>query len=180
MAAAALSTDLPMRTITTIERLIRRAGFGAALILLPLLMLGRLVEIVSRKLNMPGSLFNAMESELFLLFAFLIIGAAAVNGAHVRVDILRERFGPRARAWIELIGTVLFVLPFTCIVIWYGATMVGTTFAAAERSAIALGAPTRWIIVAATPVGIGLFALAVACRTARQILYLTGRTGTPE
>jgi len=168
-----------MGLITATERLIRRVGFVAALVLLPAMMLSRLTEIVTRPLHLPASQFNAMEAEFFVIFAFLIAGSAAVSDAHVRVDIFRERFGPRLRAWIEILGTLLFVLPFSAAVIWYGLDLVGIAFDKGEAAAFALGAPARWIIILATPVGIGLLALAILCRTARHVAFLTGRGPTP-
>lgn len=168
-----------MLLIDRTERLIRRVGLIAALIFLPALMISRLTEIVTRPLNLPGSLFNAMEAEFFLFFAFLIAGAAAVSDAHVRVDIFRDRYGLRLRAWIEILGTLVFVLPFTAAVIWYGLDLVGIAFANNERAAFALGAPVRWMIVLATPVGIGLLALAILCRTVRHVAFLTGRAPEP-
>lgn len=168
-----------MGLIAAIERQIRRVGFIAALILLPAMMLARLTEIVTRPMNIPGSLFNAMEAEFFLLFAFLIAGAAAVSDGHVRVDIFRDRFGPRLRAWIDILGTVIFVLPFTAAVMWYGILLTGSALESGERAALAMGAPLRWVIVFATPFGIWLLALAILCRTARQIAFLIGRGPEP-
>lgn len=168
-----------MKLISAIETAIRRVGFLAALILLPAMMLSRLTEITTRSLHLPGSVFNTMEGEFFLLFAFLVAGSAAVTDTHVRVDIFSQRFGPRLRAWIEILGTVFFVLPFTAAVIWYGSVLVGSTWDSGERAAIAMGAPVRWIIVLATPLGIGLLALAILCRTARHIAFLTGRGPAP-
>lgn len=157
-----------------IETFIRRVGLFAALVILPCLMFSRLFEIITRHLNTPGSLYNAMESEFFLLFAFLIVGAAAVSDAHVRVDIFYQRIGERGKAWVDIVGTFLFVLPFASIVAWYGFGMVESAWNAGERSAITLGAPTRWIIISAMPVGISLLALAVLCRTVKQISKLLG------
>ncbi len=163
-----------MGTITILEKLIRRVGLISALVLLPLLIGIRVIEIITRSLNTPSSLYNAMEAELFLLFAFLTIGAAFVSDAHVRVDIIYSRLSARCQAWIELFGALFFVLPTACVVLWYGFVMVDLSMASNERSAIALGAQTRWIIVAATPFGFGLFALAVLCRAARSIVFLRG------
>lgn len=169
----------PVHFVTATETIIRRLGFGAVLIFLPAMMIARLTEITTRSMNIPGSLFNAMEAEFFLLFAFLIAGSAAVNDAHVRVDIFRDRFGPRARAWIELLGTIVFVIPFAFVVIWYGSVLVESAWSANESAAIALGAPVRWIIILATPLGIGLLALAIICRTIRHVGFLLGRTSAP-
>ena len=168
-----------MRLIETIERQIRLVGFTAALILLPAMMIARLTEITTRSLNIPGSLFNAMEAEFFLLFAFLIAGSAAVADAHVRVDIFRDRFGPRVRAWVDILGLIFFVLPFTAAVMWYGIVLVESAWEDGERAAIAMWAPVRWIIVLATPFGMWMLALAVACRAARHIVFLAGRGPAP-
>ena len=168
-----------MGLIGAIERTIRRVGFVAALVLVPAMMAARLTEITTRSMNIPGSLFNAMEAEFFLLFAFLTAGAAAVSDAHVRVDIFRDRFGPRLRAWIDILGTVFFVIPFAAAVMWYGMLLTGAALEDGERAAIAMGAPMRWVIVLATPFGIWMLALAVVCRTVRQVAYLVGRGPVP-
>ncbi len=169
----------PRGWLDRIETWIKRIGLAAALILLPAMMIARLTEISTRSLNLPGSLFNAMEAEFFLLFAFLIVGSAAVTDAHVRVDILRDRFGARGRAWVEILGTVFFVVPFTVVVIWYGAVLVESAWSDNERAAFAFGAPVRWIVVLATPVGIALLGLAIGCRVTRHIAFLRGRAPAP-
>lgn len=168
------------RVLLRFEGLIRRVGLICALVLLPLLMAARVTEVVIRNMNIPGSLFNAMESELFMLFAFLTIATAAVSGAHVRVDILRDRWGPRTRAWVEIVGTAVFVLPFAGVVLWYGTILTGIVAEDGERSAIALGAPVRWLVIGAMPFGIAMFAAAWLSRTLRCVLFLAGRAADPN
>ena len=34
------------------------------------------------------------------------------------MDVLYERLGRRARAWIDLIGSVLFLVPFAVVMLW--------------------------------------------------------------
>lgn len=161
------------RLLRRTEVFIQRLSLVSAILLLPALIFIRVFEIYTRvNLNRPGSLFNNMESELFLIFIFLSIGAAYLNDAHVRVDILSARFSPRFKAQIELLGAVLFVLPITAIVLWYGVGMVWSAHADGETAAIALGAPVRWMIVAAVPIGIGLFALGVLARAIRLLKHL--------
>jgi len=167
-------------TLSRIEKFIRRFGLSCALILLFLLMLVRNLEVFLRNvLQAPASVFNAMESELFLLFVFLIIGTATVSDAHVRVDIFRDRFSPRTKAAIEVIGTLFFILPFTFIMVWFGSYLVESAWSHSERAAIGFGAPIRWIIIAALPTGIAFFALASLTRTTRCIRFLLGRGPSP-
>ena len=162
-----------------LEATIRRFGMIAAMILIPALMLARLTEIITRYLNTPGSIYNAMESELFLLFVFLTIAAAYAGDHHVRVDIFRDRMGPRLRAWVEIIGTAFFILPFAAIVLWYGSILTGIVWSDGERSAIALGAPTRFLIIGAMPLGIAMFLTIALSRMARAILFLRGHAADP-
>lgn len=56
------------------------------------------------------------ELVIYAFATMFMLGAAAAlrDDAHVRVDILRPRFGVRGRAWIELAGIYLFLFPI-CI-----------------------------------------------------------------
>lgn len=166
-------------TLIAIEKAVARIGLYSALVLLPLLMVARLTEILTRTFNIPGSLFNAMESELFMLFAFLTVGAAYANNYHVRVDILRDRFSPRRRAWVELIGIAVMILPFAVIVLWFGSLLAGISMADGERAAIGFGAPVRWLIIGAMPYGMLLLFIAMGARAARAIMFLRGRAADP-
>lgn len=168
-----------LHALMLIETLVQKSGLVAALVLLPCLILVRVTEIVTRNLNTAGSLYNALESELFLLFAFLTIAAAYVNDAHVRVDLFRDRYSPRGRAFVELLGGLFFVLPFCLIVLWYGGRLTVISFEDGERSAIALGQQWRWLIIASLPIGTGLFGLAVVSKMVRCVLFLFGRTPDP-
>lgn len=58
-----------------------------------------------------------MFSALFLLTA----GYTLKHDAHVRVDVLYGRLSPRGRAWINVLGVILFLIPF-CIL------MIGTSW----------------------------------------------------
>lgn len=50
--------------------------------------------------------------------AVFMVGAAYAlrSDDHVRVDVLSRRFGARARAVIELIGTAIFLIPWLAVV----------------------------------------------------------------
>jgi len=155
-----------VRLARGVERLASRTGLVAACIFLPLLILGRCWEIISRNLfdSVTTSFFNAMESEFFLLFIFLSIATGYVGDSHVRVDIFRSRFSPRVRWWIECLATLVFAIPFTLVVIWYGYDLVLSAYQHGERSAAALGAPLRWLLIASVPFGITLFTLTMVSR----------------
>jgi len=161
-----------LHIINGVENLARRVGLVAAAILIPMLIFGRCWEIISRNVfgSVTSSFFNAMEGELFLLLIFLSLATGYVGDTHVRVDIFRSRLSQRAQWLIEAIATVIFVIPFTLIVIWYGYDLVYSAYTHAERSAAALGAPVRWLLLCSVPFGITLFALTMIARVLRRLI----------
>lgn len=49
-------------------------------------------------------------------FYFIMLGGYALrHKAHVRVDLLIERFSPNVRRWIEILGYPIFFFPFAWI-----------------------------------------------------------------
>ena len=66
--------------------------------------------------------------------------------AHPRVDSYTERLGFRRKAWIEFAGCLVFALPYTAVLLWYGWDFVRIAWEFNESSDAALGLPYRWII----------------------------------
>jgi TRAP-type mannitol/chloroaromatic compound transport system permease small subunit len=60
------------------------------------------------------------ESVTYMHAALFLVGAAYTlkHEGHVRVDILYQRFSKRAQAWVDLIGTLVLLMPM-CIFILY-------------------------------------------------------------
>ncbi|MFO1233878.1 MAG: TRAP transporter small permease subunit [Rivihabitans pingtungensis] len=54
-----------------------------------------------------------MFSAVFLLCA----GHALLHNEHIRIDLLSSRYDPRTRAWMELLGTLVFLFPVG-LVLW--------------------------------------------------------------
>ena len=60
------------------------------------------------------------ETVIFSFAAMFLFGAAATlrEDAHVRVDILRGSMSPRMKAWIDLAGIYLLLIPMCLCIIW--------------------------------------------------------------
>ncbi len=93
---------------------------------------------------------------------------------HVRVDVLADRFSKRGRAWIELIGLLLFVLPLCYIMLTYGWPFVVRSWQLGEVSAAPGGLPYRWIIKSVILVAFALLGLAALSRLLRVTAFLFG------
>ncbi len=76
------------------------------------------------------------ESVRFMYAAVFLLGAGYTlkHDAHVRVDMLYERMGPRRKAWVDLLGTVLFLFPVSFSVIYFSWDYVLNSWADFEGS----------------------------------------------
>ena len=109
-------------------------------------------DVVSRYFGVPKpfGLNSTMiqESEYWVhtyLFA-LVIGYAYTRQAHVRIDLFREGLPRRGRYIIELIGCLLFLVPYAGIGIYLASGYVATSFAQGEVSKSVIGLSNIWAL----------------------------------
>jgi TRAP-type mannitol/chloroaromatic compound transport system permease small subunit len=122
--------------------------------------------------------FIAMEELQWHLFAvgFMIGLAYAIKAdGHVRVDVLADRFRRRTRAWIEMLGILLFILPLCGIMLYWGWPFVLRSWTINEVSAAPGGLPYRWVIKSVILVAFALIGLAAISRLTRVSAFLFGR-----
>lgn len=96
------------------------------------------------------------------LFAFIFLmgaGYTLLKDGHVRVDIIYQQVSPRARAWINLIGVIFFLLPGCYLVFSTSLNFVHNSWSILEGSPDPGGIPYRFIIKATIPTGFLLLAL---------------------
>ena len=158
------------------ERCVVLFGHIACFVLLPLQIFAALSYIVGLQFfSIPATPLQELEWQLFTACVFLMIGFAYLLDRHVRVDIVRERFGIRTRAWIELTGFLIAVLPFCVLLIWQGSLETWSAFVTGERSRAALGLEYRWIVKATVPLGALFLLLAGIVVFQRNLNLLRGR-----
>lgn len=80
---------------------------------------------------------NAYLDLQWYLFSLIFLMGAAYglqHDVHVRVDVLYSRLGERGQAWIDLFGSVLFLLPFCVVMLWVSWPAVASSWAIREDS----------------------------------------------
>lgn len=123
---------------------------------------------------LKSSLVAIQELQWHLFAVIFLIGAAYTlkHGKHVRVDVFYNRFSAKTRAWVDFIGSLVFLLPFCLVAIWCSHTFVINAFIIGEGSPDPGGLPARFILKAAIPVGfflLSLQGLALACGSLLKI-----------
>ncbi|MFQ3623911.1 MAG: TRAP transporter small permease subunit [Acetobacteraceae bacterium] len=123
----------------------------------------------------PGTALTELQWHLYAAGFLVGLSFAMVRGAHVRVDVLAETLPLRARALIELAGTLLFLFPFIVFVLLYAVPFVERSWRLAEVSPSPGGLGARWIIKSFIVVGFVLLAAAALARVLRIVNYLVRR-----
>ena len=164
------------RVCRVLERSIAGVGvFVAWATLIPLIGVS-VYDMVGRQFFNTGSTrLQELQWHFFMALVMLSLGHVYLRDGHVRIDILRDHMRPRTRAWIELVGCLVVLVPFCLTLIVFGGELAHGAFVTSERSRAPLGLPMRWIIISSLPLG-GLLLLVAALSIAwRNCLFLAGR-----
>jgi len=155
-----------------IDRVADRVGRAISyiwLILLGIIMVNVLMRYVFNEGRIE---MEELQWHLYSIGFLLGLGYAYQADAHIRVDVLHERLGHRTKAWIELYGILLLLLPFIALVLIYSIPFVASSYAVAEVSASPGGLPLRWLIKAVLPLAFFLLLMTVIARTIRVWHFL--------
>lgn len=119
---------------------------------------------------------DLQELALHLHAAVFLLGAAWALGRdrHVRVDVLRVRMGPRSQAMLELVCTLLLLLPFCVFAVWISLDYVWASWLVREGSREAAGLPALYLVKALIPLSALLLMLQGAAQALRAWTALRG------
>jgi len=152
----------------------------AAWAFIPELVFVRATDILSRQLfrQPPSGWFQALEWASFWSLIALGAGYAYWKNAHVRVDIIRERLSDRGKAWVEIFGFVVLLLPVCAVVLIVGWEFVVRSFLDGELSGALMGSETRWIFKAMMLLCFAQLLWLGGYVTWRNLRFLRGRERT--
>ena len=93
------------------------------------------------------------ELEWHLFAIIFLMGAAYTlqNDDHVRVDLFYSMFNLKQKAWLNIIGTIIFLIPFTLLIIYASQNYVINSFTLNESSPDPGGLPARYILKTIIP-----------------------------
>lgn len=166
--------DWLLKLSTAVDALNTRvARYVSALILLMTLI--STLNALSRKIfSISSNAFLEAQWYLFAAVFLLAAGYTLLRNAHVRVDVVHAHLRVRVRLWIELLGTLLFLLPFTVLIIVYGWPYFLDSLAHREISLNA-GGLSVWPVKLLIPLGFALLLLQGISQAIKIIAALRGR-----
>ena len=104
------------------------------------------VVVVLRKTLNVGFIW-LQEAVVWMHAAVFMLGAAYTLHAedHVRVDVLYRSMSPRRRAWIDLVGVLVFLLPVCAVLAWKSFDFVTQSWSIGESSREPGGLPYPFV-----------------------------------
>jgi len=121
-------------------------------ILMVLLIINVFYDVVSRYFFNGGSIaLQEMEWHLFGVIILFGMSYALREEAHVRVDFLYNNLSARTQSIINIIGTILFIIPLAVLIIYGSYDFVMDSYEMNEISEDPGGLTHRWIIKAMIP-----------------------------
>ncbi len=132
-------------------------GLMCATMLLFMTIIGAMNAILRYSSKFSGVVLSSnafLEAQWYLFSAIFLLGAGYTlhHNKHIRVDVLYGRLGKKNKRRIDLVGTVLFLIPFCCFGIWSSWEFVFNSWSVFEMSPDAGGLP-RYPVKSLIPIG---------------------------
>jgi len=149
------------------------------------MVLVQFVVVVMRYVFGLGSV-KLQESIVYLHAIVFMVGAGytLLHNGHVRCDIFYAAATPRTKAWVDLLGVAVFLLPTCALIAWVAWPYVGAAWAVREGSPEgSLGLPAVFLLKTVILVFAGLLALqgvAMAIHAALQLAGVEARARADE
>ncbi len=122
-----------------------------------------------------------LEIQWYLFSAVFLLGAGytLLHNQHVRIDVVTSRLSKRTRAWIDVLGTLFFLLPMAIAIMWMSWPVFVQSWDLNELSSSAGGLivwPARLLV----PVGFFLLILQGLSELIKRIAFLLGLIPDPS
>lgn len=116
------------------------------------------------------------ELEWHLFAVVFLIGAAYTlkEGGHVRVDIIFINLSEKTKAWLDFTGTLIFLIPFSIMVILSTKGFIVNSWNVREISPDPGGLPARYILKTMIPLGFSLLLVQGLSQVFKNLMIIVG------
>jgi TRAP-type mannitol/chloroaromatic compound transport system permease small subunit len=140
------------------------------------------LDVVTRKMGfqfpeLGSTRLQELEWHFHAILFCTFLGYAYIRNSHVRIDVFINAMSPRQKIKLELIGCVVFALPYLLVALPYALDYFLVSFRQGESSDAPTGLPARWIVKGFLLLGFVTVFAAVIAVASRCVVALFG---TPE
>jgi len=162
-----------------IDRLNERVGRALYWLVLAAVIISAANAIVRKAFNVSSNSFLEIQWYLFSAIFLGCAGYTLLRNEHVRIDVIAGKLSKRAQTWIDIFGTIFFLLPMAVLIMWLSWPVFIEAYARQEVSTNAGGLivwPARLLV----PIGFFLLALQGLSELVKRIAFLQGLIPDPS
>lgn len=172
-----------LRCSDWIDRIMERIAQGVCWLTLAMILIGAFNAVArygSRFIDVNLSSNALIEIQWYLFSLVFLLGAAYTfkRDGHVRVDVFYGRLSPRPKAWLNLVGNIVFLIPFCCFMIFVSWGWLMNSWAVWEDSPDPGGLP-RYPIKTLVPLAFVLLFFQASSNSIKQCAFLAGQAPNP-
>lgn len=165
--------------IRGIETLTRSIGGAARWFALGLVVVTALIVVQRYVFGFASTKLQESVIYMHALLFLLASATALLNGGHVRVDVFYSKASDKAKAWVDLFGTYLALIPMSALILWSSTGYMASAWRILERSRESDGLPFVFLLKTAIPLFAILMIIQGVAMAARAAMTLAGQK-TPE
>ena len=151
-----------------------KIGHGVSWLVLAMVLI-TIWDVALRYLFKAGSVMvQELEWHFFGINFLIAAGFTLKNNGHVRVDIFYDKIDQKKKAFVDLVGNLLFLIPYCLMVIWMSYPFVANSWSLRECSPDPGGLPARYVIKAVLPSGFFLLLIQGISEAIKNFFVLWG------
>ena len=135
-----------------LKKIINKTGKISSWFSLALVLLISTDVLLRYVFNFSTAALYEMEWHLFAIIFLLASPYTLQQNKHVRVDVFYNNFSKRKKNIIDLIGNIIFLIPFSFIIFYTSLPFVADSYSILESSPDPGGLPYRFIIKSIIPI----------------------------
>tara|TARA_B100001758_G_scaffold237244_1_gene239124 strand:- start:17 stop:499 length:483 start_codon:yes stop_codon:yes gene_type:complete len=141
------------------EKIIKKIGDICSWLSFILVILISLDVFLRYVFNFSSASLYELEWHMFAVIFMVGSSLTLQKDEHVRVDVFYNKFSDKGKNIINLIGNIIFLLPFSLIIFYTSIPFVEDSFKILESSPDPGGLPFRFLIKSIIPISFLLLAI---------------------
>jgi TRAP-type mannitol/chloroaromatic compound transport system permease small subunit len=167
-----------LRLSRLIDAVTERIGHWIYWLVLAAVLISAANATVRKIFNFSSNAFLEIQWYLFSAVFLFLAGYTLKNNEHVRIDIVTGRLSARVRAWIDILGTLFFLLPMAILIMWLSWPLFMDSWERHEVSTNA-GGLIIWPARLMVPIGFFLLIVQAISELIKRIAFLRGLIPDP-
>jgi len=162
-----------------VDALNERIGRAVYWLILVAVLISSGNAIVRKAFDMSSNAYLEIQWYLFSAVFLLCSGYTLLRNEHIRIDIIAGRFSRRTQTWIDVFGTIFFLLPMVALILYEAWPWFVRTYQSGEVSPSA-GGLILWPAKILVPIGFVLLGLQGFSELFKRIAFLAGAGPDPS